>query len=133
MTTGCGISSAAGRRNHRHGFRRPSLDRARVARRGGILTALPPLLLGSPFPAFVPKTDADGNDVAGIRLPEIAAPLATHTGWGVGAAAFAGDDLCDVAGQKIGFRRPRRIVWLPATRGCRLRNGTRRTRHMWRK
>jgi hypothetical protein len=71
----------------------------------GILTVLPPLLLGSPYPAFVPKTDADGNDAAGIRLPEIAVPLATYTGWGLRAAAFAGDDLCDAAGQKIDFQQ----------------------------
>src|SRR6185503_4403775 len=32
---------------------------------------LPPLFLGSPYPAFVPRTDADGNDVAGIRLPDV--------------------------------------------------------------
>ena len=25
----------------------------------------------TPYPAFVPKTDADGNDIAGIRLPDI--------------------------------------------------------------
>jgi len=29
----------------------------------------------------VPAVDADGNDRAGIRLPEVAAPLATQTGW----------------------------------------------------
>ena len=71
----------------------------------GILTTLPPTIEGSPYPAFVPKTDADGNDVAGIRLPQIAVPLATYTGWGVRAAAFAGDDLCDQWGQQIGFAR----------------------------
>ncbi len=69
----------------------------------GILTTLPPLLLGSPYPVFVPTTDADGNDVAGIRLPEIAVPVATYSGWNVRAAAFAGDDLCDAFGQKIDF------------------------------
>ncbi len=69
----------------------------------GILTVLPPRLLGSPYPVNVPKTDADGNDIAGIRLPEIAAPLATYTGWAVRATVFAGDDLCDAAGQKIDF------------------------------
>lgn len=71
----------------------------------GILTILPPILVGSPYPAFVPKTDADGNDSAGIRLPEVAVPLATYTGWALRAAAFAGDDLCDAAGQKIDFRQ----------------------------
>ena len=69
----------------------------------GILTTLPPVLLGSPYPVFVPTTDADGNDVAGIRLPDVAVPLATYSGWNVRAAAFAGDDLCDAAGQKIDF------------------------------
>src|SRR4029453_12539372 len=27
------------------------------------------------------KVDADGNEAAGIRLPDIAVPLATYTGW----------------------------------------------------
>ncbi|MBI4469928.1 MAG: hypothetical protein HY650_11475 [Acidobacteria bacterium] len=73
----------------------------------GILTVLPPVLLGSPYPAYVPKTDADGNDLAGIRLPEIAAPLATYAGWNLRAAAFAGDDLCDASGLKVDFRQTR--------------------------
>ncbi len=73
----------------------------------GILTTLPPLLLGSPYPVFVPTTDADGNDVAGIRLPDVAVPLATYSGWNVRAATFAGDDLCDAFGQKIDFARTR--------------------------
>jgi hypothetical protein len=71
----------------------------------GILTILPPVLVGSPYPAFVPRTDADGNDVAGVRLPEVAVPLATLTGWGLRAAAFGGDDLCDSAGQQIDFHQ----------------------------
>jgi hypothetical protein len=29
----------------------------------------------------VPAVDADGNEVAGIRLPDIAVPTATFTGW----------------------------------------------------
>lgn len=33
------------------------------------------------LPLLVPKVDADGNEVAGIRLPEQAVPLATLTGW----------------------------------------------------
>jgi len=67
----------------------------------GFLTKLPPALVGTPYPALVPKTDVDGNDVAGIRLPEIAAPLATYTGWAL--RANGGDDGCDAAGQKIDF------------------------------
>jgi len=35
----------------------------------------------------------------------VAAPIATYTGWGLRAAAFAGDDLCDASGQTIPFAR----------------------------
>ena len=46
----------------------------------GVIAIEPPRL-GPVFPALVPAVDADGNDRAGIRLPEVAAPLATQTGW----------------------------------------------------
>ena len=36
---------------------------------------------GTPLPLLVPQVDQDGNELAGIRLPEIAVPLATYTGW----------------------------------------------------
>lgn len=36
---------------------------------------------GAPMPLVVPQVDADGNDRAGIRLPDVAVPLATYTGW----------------------------------------------------
>jgi Alpha/beta hydrolase domain len=48
--------------------------------RQGRVTIEPPRL-GAPFPSLVPGVDDAGNDCAGIRLPEIAVPLATHTGW----------------------------------------------------
>ncbi len=47
----------------------------------GITTQWPPILLGSPYPVAVSKVDADGNTVPGIRLPDIAVPIATYTGW----------------------------------------------------
>lgn len=58
----------------------------------GMLTTLPPLFLGSPYPAFVPRTDTDGNDVAGMRLPQVAVPLATYTGWSLRALALLQPD-----------------------------------------
>lgn len=36
---------------------------------------------GRALPLLVPQVDADGNELAGIRLPEVAVPLATATGW----------------------------------------------------
>src|SRR5262249_59217129 len=46
-------------------------------------------------------------DLAGIRLPAVAAPTATYTGWALRAASFAGDDLCDASGQQIAFAHTR--------------------------
>ena len=56
----------------------------------------------SAYTALVPRTDADGNDLAGIRFPEIAVPLATYTGWGLRAGPAA-DEGCDAWGQQIPF------------------------------
>lgn len=55
----------------------------------GILSVEPPKV-GRPFPVLVPQVDADGNELDGVRLPEITVPLATYTGWnlrnpGIGA------------------------------------------------
>jgi Alpha/beta hydrolase domain len=33
------------------------------------------------LPFLVPQVDADGNELAGIRVPEVTVPLATTTGW----------------------------------------------------
>ena len=69
----------------------------------GIMTILPPKHLGTPYPALVPKTDADGNDIAGIRMPDVQVPVATYTGWAL--RANSGDDGCDGAGQMIPFAK----------------------------
>jgi hypothetical protein len=73
----------------------------------GILSVLPPELLGTPYKIYLPKTDVDGNDIAGVRLPDVSVPLATYTGWGL-RAAHAGQpvpivDGCDATGQRIPF------------------------------
>src|SRR4029453_14734480 len=46
----------------------------------GIVSVEPPEV-GKPFVVRVPAVDADGNVRAGIRLPDIAVPLATQAGW----------------------------------------------------
>jgi alpha/beta hydrolase family protein len=46
----------------------------------GVVTVEPPKI-GKAFPILVPQVDGDGNGIAGIRMPELAAPLATYTGW----------------------------------------------------
>src|SRR5437763_5052880 len=57
------------------------------------------------YETFVSAVDADGNEIAGIRLPPIAAPLATYTGWHVYRAAPG--ELCDRDGSRIPFARSR--------------------------
>jgi hypothetical protein len=61
---------------------------------------------GPIYPSFVPKTDADGNDIAGVRLPEVQVPLATYTGWALRAGAQANDG-CEGSGQYIPFAKTR--------------------------
>jgi hypothetical protein len=36
---------------------------------------------GAALPLLVPAVDADGNERAGIRAPDVAVPLGTYTGW----------------------------------------------------
>jgi alpha/beta hydrolase family protein len=45
-----------------------------------ITTVLPPKV-GKPYPNLVAAVDTDGNELAGIRLPDLSVPLATYTGW----------------------------------------------------
>ncbi len=68
---------------------------------------------GAIYPSFVPRTDVDGNDLAGIRLPEVQVPLATYTGWALRAAP-QNDDGCEGSGQSIPF---------PKTKAERLTSG----------
>jgi len=73
----------------------------------GIVATIPPIPLGTPYKIYVPKTDADGNDIAGIRVPSVAVPIATYTGWGLRAGNAADPvaivDGCDATGQYIPF------------------------------
>jgi len=55
----------------------------------GIIANEPPVL-GEPYPILVPQVDADGNDLGGIRPPEVAAPLGTFTGWNIQLPQLAG-------------------------------------------
>lgn len=62
----------------------------------GILTWQPPRR-GQGFPVLVPQVNADGNELDGVRLPEITVPLATYTGWNLRDPSIGG------AGQRVSF------------------------------
>ena len=58
----------------------------------GRATTLPPTE-GEEYPALVSDVDADRNEVAGIRLPDLTVPLATYTGWNLRHPDFGNPDL----------------------------------------
>jgi len=48
----------------------------------GITTIEPPRLdADREYAVLVPGTDADGNEIAGLRTPDVAVPRGTYTGW----------------------------------------------------
>lgn len=63
----------------------------------------PPETAPAPYATFVAAVDDDGNEVAGIRLPSIAVPLGTYTGWNVYKAQP--DELADRDGSFVAFAR----------------------------
>jgi hypothetical protein len=88
----------------------------------GIATINPPVITppyqdnplnGPIYPSYVPTTDSDGNEITGIRLPEVTVPLATYTGWALRAGPQANDG-CEGSGQYIPF---------PVTRAARIATG----------
>jgi hypothetical protein len=79
----------------------------RLARPTLINSGTMPPVKGAAYPIFVPKTDADGRDVAGLRLPTLEAPAATHTGWNIRKAGFGEGELCDNNGAMIPFATTR--------------------------
>jgi hypothetical protein len=44
--------------------------------------------LGLRYTVLVPSVDTDGNDIAGVRVPMVSAPLGTYTGWNPRARGF---------------------------------------------
>ncbi|MBM3941401.1 MAG: hypothetical protein FJ316_00460 [SAR202 cluster bacterium] len=76
----------------------PDLDK-------GIIANYPPSLVGRPaYPIFVSRVDQDGNEVAGVRLPPVEAPVATTTGWGLRRAEYGENDGAESDGQHIPFK-----------------------------
>ena len=73
----------------------------------GIVSVEPPEV-GTAFTVLVPAVDNDGNARAGVRLPDIAVPLATHAGWNYrDPSTGAPDRLAGEIGSYIPFARTR--------------------------
>ena len=71
----------------------------------GMISNYPPSVAGRPaYPIFVSKVDEEGNEVAGVRLPPVAAPIATTTGWGLRRDGFGENEGGEADGQYIPFK-----------------------------
>ena len=71
-----------------------------------------------PYTLLAPQVDVDGNELAGIRLPMIAAPLAAYTGWNLRAPGMgAPREMIDGMGAMIPFPRTRDERTVDDTRG----------------
>jgi hypothetical protein len=66
-----------------------------------------PPVKGASYPVFLPKTDADGRDVAGLHLPTLEAPIATYSGWNLRKTGFAAGELCENNGSMLPFAATR--------------------------
>jgi len=70
------------------------------------IESIEPPNVGKPFPTLVPQVDRDGNETAGLRLPELAVPLATFTGWNLRDPKIgAPDEIQSMVGSFIPFAR----------------------------
>lgn len=71
----------------------------------GVVTKEPPEIRGA-YPNLVPAVNEDGNETAGIQLPELAVPIATYTGWNLfNDASGPVEELASMQGSFIPFPR----------------------------
>jgi hypothetical protein len=88
----------------------PGLPGLEIARQGNRLELFGDWVEPRPdkskaYRSLVPAIDLDGNESAGIRLPDIAVPLATYTGWNLYAAPYPEGELCDRDGSYLPFAK----------------------------
>jgi hypothetical protein len=73
-----------------------------------------PPAIGKAFPLLVPALDADGNELGGVRMPEVAAPLAVYRGWNYRAGKDVPPQrLMDMTGATLPFAKDRILSLYP--------------------
>jgi hypothetical protein len=63
--------------------------------------------LSRQYTVLVSRTDADGNELAGIRTPDVTVPLATFMSWNVRTTNHTPGEGCTSSGSTIPFARTR--------------------------
>jgi hypothetical protein len=72
----------------------------------GAMSTVPPRIVRT-IPQLMPRIDADGNEVSGIRSPLVEAPLGSYVGWNVTASGFQAGRYCGNTGGYIPFAATR--------------------------
>ena len=70
----------------------------------GIVSNAPPRIKRS-LKMLAPKVNGDGNEVGGVPVPLLDAPLGTYLGWNVTASGFHKDQICNYVGGMIPFAK----------------------------
>ena len=81
----------------------------------GVPTQIP-AGIGLRYPHLVPAVDQDGNELAGIPLPFVTVPLATHTGWNTRHGDMGGEGQTLSTGGASGGTLRGSTIPFPATR-----------------
>lgn len=80
----------------------PALRRLDLGERAGEGVVRLPAAAGEPYASLVSSVDADLNEEAGIRLPDLTVPLAAQTGWNPRRAESGGEgQLVDMLGSAV--------------------------------
>jgi len=87
--------------------RLPNYDYGADFDRGYVSVFPPQPVPGQEYPIQVSSVDPDGNDVPGLRYPDIEVPVGTLTPWALRRAGFAEGDLLWNCGSFIPFARTR--------------------------
>ena len=72
----------------------------------GVRTKMPPPVKHV-IKMKVPRVDADGNEIGGVPVVLLGAPLGTYLGWNVVANGFHQGKLCNYAGGMVPFAKTR--------------------------
>jgi len=81
------------------------LDYGQKISRGKISIHPPRPIRKSAYEILVPRVDRDGNDVTGIRLPQVEAAIGTYTGWNLRPRGLAEGELAGLLGSFIPFAK----------------------------
>lgn len=70
------------------------------------IAVVPPSIKETPYPDFVSAVDSDGNEIAGIGMPDITVPVGTHTGFNPRNPETGGDgQLLEYVGSSLPFKK----------------------------